>query len=463
MPNLKLEDTIAAVATPPGEGGLSVIRVSGPEALTIVSKIFFPKKGELQKFASHTLHYGRIAEGARIIDEVVVSLFLAPHSYTGEHVVEISSHGGLLVTRKILNLIIDSGARHAEPGEFTKRAFLNQRIDLTQAEAVLDLIKAKSEKSLEVAVRQLGGSLSARLKALKEDLMKVYAHLEAFLDFPDEDLEIYGDREFAEKFENLENEIQQLIGGFQRGALFREGARAAIVGRPNAGKSSIFNALLARDRALVSEVPGTTRDLLEEAVEIGGFYIRLTDTAGLAEGSASQLDRMGMEKTREALKNADFYFYVVDGSRVLGPEDERILRELNPDKPLVVILNKSDLGLAADFKQIRCPGEFSGPVSVSAKTRQGFSELEEKISSILSSSAPLSESSEQITRLRHKNALEEALGYLRRAHENFSERESLEYVAEDLKAALDALRELVGEIYSEDLLDVLFSEFCIGK
>lgn len=462
MPGIRLEDTIAAVATPSGEGGISVIRLSGRMAVEIAAKVFTPKKGALKDFASHTLHFGEIKEKETVLDQAVAGVFIAPHSYTGEDVIEISSHGGILVTRKILNLLFQAGARHAEPGEFTKRAFLNGRIDLTQAEAVLDIIKAKSEKSLETAVSQLSGTLSQKFKTLKDKVMKIYAHLESFLDFPDEDLEIYSDAEFTKKFSEIETEMQSLIDSFQRGSVFREGLRAAIVGRPNAGKSSLFNVLLARDRALVSEVPGTTRDMIEEAVEIGGFYIRLLDTAGLSLDAANSLDRMGMEKTREAVKSADLYIYVVDASRVWDAEEEKILADLDFNKPVLAVLNKSDLGVKMDVEKNKSKIKFSSAVKVSTVTRDGIDQLEKSLSGLILK-GKIENSGEQITRLRHKNALEESLKNFTRSREAFSRRESLEYVVEDVKAALDGLRELIGEVYSEDLLDVIFAEFCIGK
>lgn len=462
MPGIRIEDTIAAVATPAGEGGIAVIRLSGRSAIEIASKVFIPKKGALKDFASHTLHFGEIKENKTLLDQAVAGIFIAPHSYTGEDVVEISSHGGILVTRKILNLLFAAGARHAEPGEFTKRAFLNGRIDLTQAEAVLDIIKAKSEKSLETAVSQLSGTLSRKFKNLKDSVMKIYAHLESFLDFPDEDLEIYSDTEFAKKFAEVEAQMKELIDSFRRGSIFREGVRAAIVGRPNAGKSSLFNVLLARDRALVSEVPGTTRDMIEEAVEIEGFYIRLLDTAGLSAEAANSLDKMGMEKTREAVKNADFYIYVADGSMAWNAEEEKILSELSPDKPVLAVLNKSDLGVKADLEKNKSKIKFSAAVNVSTKTRDGIDRLEKSLGEIILKEK-IEAGGEQITRLRHKNALEESLKNLKQARETFSRRESLEYVVEDVKASLDGLRELIGEVCSEDLLDVIFSEFCIGK
>lgn len=461
MPEIRLEDTIAAVATPPGEGGVAVIRVSGPDTFKIVGKVFHPKKGNLADFESHTIHLGEIHGPESAVDQVLVSLFRAPHSYTGEEVIEISSHGGLLITRKILDLLVRSGARHAEPGEFTKRAFLNGKIDLTQAEAVLDLIKAKSEKSLQAALRQLGGSLSQEIKTLKDGLMKIYAHLEAFLDFPEEDLEIYSDRQFLENFLRAEKAMRDLVSGFQRGAFLREGVRAAIVGRPNAGKSSLFNVLLSRDRALVSEFPGTTRDVLEEAVEIEGIYIRLADTAGLGEGLQNPLDKLGMEKTREVLKQADLYLYVIDGSVPFDSAEENLIKELDPSKPVLAVLNKSDLGIRSgnEMKRSLPSAEFA---EVSSRTHAGIETLEKKLSSLILAEK-IETAGEQITRLRHKNAVERAAEALGRGRESFERRESLEYSAADVKSALDALRELIGEVYSEDLLDVIFSEFCIGK
>ncbi len=311
MPKIDLEDTIAAIATPIGEGGISVIRLSGKDSFSILENVFHPQKGKLPEFPSHTIHLGKIVNDRdEILDEVLVSLFRAPHSYTAQDVIEISSHGGLIVTKNILDLLISKGARHAEPGEFTKRAFLNGKIDLAQAEAILDLIRAKSEKSRECAVRQLTGSLSQRFKVIKDELMKMYAHMEAFLDFPDEDLEVYSDTAFREKFARLEKEISSLIASFKRGSVLREGAVVAIAGKPNVGKSSLFNTLLARDRALVSELPGTTRDALEEAVEIGGIYMRLIDTAGLGPALENPLDRMGMERTRQVLGQTRFFLYL---------------------------------------------------------------------------------------------------------------------------------------------------------
>lgn len=469
MPNIELEDTIAAIATPLGEGGIAVIRISGQDAFKILGKVFSPKTGSLESAPSHTIHFGFIIEkdGSRV-DQVLVSLFRSPHSYTGQNVIEISSHGGVIVTKRILNLLIKSGARHAEPGEFTKRAFLSGKIDLAQAEAVLDLIRAKSEKSLETALRQLTGSLSQKFKSLKDELMKMYAHMEAFLDFPEEDLEIYEDKVFLEKFNAAGREIELLIAGFKRGSLLREGAVVVIAGRPNVGKSSLFNALLSRDRALVSEYPGTTRDALEEAVEIGGIYMRLVDTAGLSREleAAHPADRLGIERTRKILRDADCYLYTVDASSPLEDADRRAFEEIIKEqekektKPILVLMNKCDLPQKVNQEALKKIIKEHEVIEISAKTKLGFEKLEQVLAAVFSKTE---RESEQITRLRHKNALEEAREALKAAQKAFSRQEPLELVIIDLKRAVDSLRELVGEIYSEDLLDVIFSEFCIGK
>ena len=466
MPEINLDDTIAAVATPPGESGIAVLRLSGPEAVSIADKVFGPRPGKVSGFLSHTVHYGPIHDGAgKKIDQVYLSLLRAPQSYTGQDVVEISSHGGWVVSRAILNVLIQNGARHAEPGEFTKRAFLNGKIDLVQAEAVIDLIKARSGKSAEAALNQLGGALGARFQALKHAILKILAHMEAFLDFPDEHLEVYSDPEFLKKFDQTESEIQKLLAGFGRGALLREGASVVLLGRPNVGKSSLFNALLERDRALVSEHPGTTRDTLEEAIELEGLYLRLTDTAGIADTS-DPVEQLGIERTRQTLKQADLILWIVDGSAAFQDADRAILdRIVQSGKPFLICLNKCDLPQKLNPGPESCEilrGVQNDAVWISAKTREGFEILEKKAAEKILGTLGAVESG-QITRLRHKHALEECAAALGRAKNSFLERQSLEFSAADLKAALDFLRELAGEIYSEDLLDVIFSEFCIGK
>ncbi len=463
MPEIHLEDTIAAISTPPGEGGIGVIRLSGPNAISIAECMFRSAGGaSLHELKSHTASFGHIVghEG-RAIDQAVVTLFLGPKSYTGEDVVEISAHGGSLILRKILDLALSLGARQAEPGEFTRRAFLNGRLDLTQAEAVLDLIRAKTDRSLEIALRQLVGKLSSELNSIKDELMKLYAHLEAYLDFPDEHLEVYSNPEFESRFQTILDRIKRLLGSFSKGEILREGACVIIVGRPNVGKSSLLNALLNRDRALVSEIPGTTRDILEESIELEGLWIRLVDTAGLWK-SIDPLDQAAMERTKRYLEGGDLFLWVLDATSGLVEEDLAILASLK-GRRTIPIINKIDIhGGKISHKQLEKLTEGIEPIFLSAKTLEGIENLEKKIvDSILGTE--VAEESILITRLRHRRALETSLELLEKSFQTFLSRESLEFVTVDLKVSIDALKELVGEIYSEDLLDVIFKEFCIGK
>jgi len=460
---LKLEDTIAAVSTPPGEGGIALIRVSGPEAVQLVSRFFQSSKGEdLTRGGSHTIHHGLWVDGeGKVIDEVLVSLFLKPHSYTGEDVVEISCHGGIRITRRILEVLTGQGARHAEPGEFTKRAFLNRKMDLMQAEAVCDLIRARSDASLEAAIRQLQGSLSKKIGRLKEGLMKIVAHFEASLDFPDERLEVYSHAEFLREIDGARKEVQGLLKSFQRGQILREGILTVIVGRPNVGKSSLLNALLEKDRALVSHLPGTTRDALEETIEIGGMAVRLVDTAGLSLDSKSELDQMGMERTRRYLQEGHLFLVLVDGSSEWSQEDEAILSRTTRKNYLVVI-NKIDLPARLDLEGLlrRIPGE--SPCFISCLKGDGLPELEKRIQEKIQEMGIVPESA-TLMRLRHKQALERALEAMERSRKALEKGESAEFILMDLKASIDSLQELIGEVYSEDLLDIIFQEFCIGK
>ena len=457
------DTTIAAVATPPGEGGIAVIRISGQGAFALASRFFRPSKPkDLNQEPGHTIHHGQwVDENEEAVDTILLSLFRAPHSYTGEDVAEVSCHGGTLLTRRILEILYRAGARPAEPGEFTKRAFLHGKMDLTQAEAVLDLIRAKSDASLQAAAQQLQGGLSKKIELLKERLLKITAHLEAGLDFPDERLEADSREACLKQMKAVGQEVRLLLAGFERGARLREGVLTVIVGRPNVGKSSLLNALLARDRALVSELPGTTRDALEEEVQIGGVGLRLVDTAGLAASPRGPLDRMGVERTRQYMKEGDFFLFLLDGSEEWGPEDEAVLTEVR-EKDFLPVVNKSDLPQKLDSKKLERHFNGTPPSFVSCRTGEGLTVLEKRIGEKLQTKNILQES-RTLTRLRHKEALESCLRALERAGEALAEDLSPELVLVDLKHSLDGLRELVGEVYSEDLLDVIFREFCIGK
>ena len=463
MSKLELDDTIAAVATPAGEGGIAVIRVSGPRAFEAVEPFFVSQEhGKLRETAANTICWGKFVDPAGLlVDQVLISCFRAPRSYTGQDVIEVSCHGGFAVTKKILGFLLGKDVRHAEPGEFTRRAFLNGKLDLTQAEAVLDLIHAKSDRSLDIAIRQLSGSLSRTLKELKDMLIRLLAHMEAYLDFPEEDLEINVKSGMQGQFTSIQEKIRLLIAGFERNQLIREGILVTLVGKPNVGKSSLFNALLERDRALVSDLPHTTRDHLEEALEIRGFYVRLRDTAGLVSTAEHPLDKMGMDRTLGALRESHVVLYVVDGSVPFEEADRHVFNLIPKDKKVITLVNKSDLPSLTGKKEFEAFLGDKSPIRLSAKTREGFGELEEEIAGCLGQG--IFEAGEQITKLRHKKALESALEALQRAERSFQTQMSLEFVTPDLRAALEAMNELTGEVYSEDLLDVIFSEFCIGK
>lgn len=457
------DDTIAAISTSAGEGGIGIVRLSGSGAIPIAERMFRAKREgvSLSSAQTQTVMYGHAldAEG-NPIDEVLVTLFRAPHSYTKEDIVEISAHGSMVALRQILHRTLELGARLAEPGEFTKRAFLNGRIDLAQAEAVLDTIRAKTDLALKAAMAQMSGSLSQEIHAVKDELVKIYAHMEAYLDFPEEHLEVYANGDFLKRYDAAIHNIQTLLASFARGEILREGITAVIVGRPNVGKSSLLNALISRERAIVSDIPGTTRDVLEEMVSLDGIPVRLVDTAGLWNAD-EPLTQAAMQKAREYIERADMFLMVVDGQVGILDDDKAIYSKLN-DRPCLLVVNKVDLLT----ERQATPGIFALngiiPCFVSAKTRAGLKEIEGKIKSLVWNGEVRAESA-QVTRLRHKRALEESLEALQKSRETFLARGSLEFVTLDLKRALDSLKEIVGEVYSDDLLSVIFKEFCIGK
>lgn len=462
-----LDDTIAAVATPVGEGGIGIVRLSGKGAWEVASKIFKARRKNfsLQNVEAGRLYYGNVIDGqGSIVDEALVSFFKLPYSYTAEDMVEVNAHGGRITLRGILDLALKNGARMAEPGEFTKRAFLNGRLDLTQAEAVLDTIRAKTDSALKVAMSQLQGSLSKEVRLIKDDLMKVYAHMEAYLDFPEDDVEVFSSQDFRARYESIEKRIGSLLGSFGRGEILREGILTVIVGKPNVGKSSLLNALLERDRAIVSEIPGTTRDAIEEEIEIDGVRIRLADTAGLFL-SEEPLTKAGIERTKRYLSEGDLFLFVLDAASEITADDLKVFSELS-GRRMIPVVNKIDLvpekKLQSTFGDSSKIGFPVRPCFISATAGANLPELERRIGSLVSEGKVERESA-MITRLRHKRALEESLEALKKSHEAFLAKESLEFVVVDLKRSLDCLREMVGEVYTEDLLEAIFSEFCIGK
>lgn len=448
------EDTIAALATPPGEAAIGIVRMSGPRALDIAREIFrSPGGGGLKP---RRVHYGFIVDprtGQRV-DEVLLTAMEAPRTYTRQDVAEINCHGGTAPLRRVLELVIARGARLAEPGEFTKRAFLGGRIDLSQAEAVLDLIRAKGELAEKLALEQLRGTLSRKINALREKLLGICAHLEAWIDFPEEEIEPRALDELKSGCEGALREIEALAGSFDEGRYIREGLRTAIVGKPNVGKSSLLNALLERDRAIVTEMPGTTRDVIEEHLSIDGLPVRIMDTAGIREAH-DMAEEEGVRRSMRAMDDADLVLGVLDASQPLGAEDMMLVEKLRESKA-VLVLNKCDLP--------RMMGDVSGfgikHVSLSAKTGHGIDGLKEAV--FASSPGATAAEGVLVANLRHRKALEaagKALG------EGISALGAapLEITAMELREALDRLGEIVGAVTTEDILERIFSEFCIGK
>ena len=454
-------DTIAAIATPPGEGGLAVIRISGPEALGCACRIFKSGRGpsgtatDLARVPSHTVHYGHVVREGRVVDEVLVTVLRSPKSFTREDTVEISCHGGPRVSAMVLDAVLAAGARMAEPGEFTQRAFLNGRMDLAQAEAVADLIHARTRRAVAAAAEQLAGGLSRRIEPLREELMRVLAHVEAYIDFPDEDIRPETGSQLWSRLEAIDGSLEALLRTAGEGRVLRQGLRTVIVGRPNAGKSSLLNRLLNQDRAIVSAIPGTTRDTLEEVVELRGIPVVLVDTAGLRE-AGDVLEAEGIRRSRVALESADLSLLVLDGSGSLSGEDLSLLAETS-HVPRVVVANKSDLPRRAEF-----PGDVD-PIWLSCRTGAGFEALEAAIESAASIRTGDAEHAGVAVNLRHADALRRTLSGLRTATEALRSGIPADLVAVDLRVAAAALGEICGKTATEDLLDLIFSQFCLGK
>jgi len=462
-----INDTIAAIATPLGEGGIGIVRISGPEAVSIGDQMFAAKRGDtLAELGTYKVRYGRVLEPEtnRQLDEALALVMLAPHSYTGEDVVEIQCHGGVVVIREILDLALRLGARLAEPGEFTKRAFLNGRLDLSQAEAVMDIIQSQTRLGLEVAVDQLEGSLSRRIVSLSEHLFDIVVRVEASIDFPEDDLpEILPDEIDDVIVQSLE-ELDELLATADEGKMLREGLRTVITGRPNVGKSTLLNKLLDENRALVTDIPGTTRDAIEETINLRGIPLRLVDTAGIRE-TGDVVERLGVERSLELLDQADLVLHVLDRSVPLSEDDLALLQRTEGRRRLILI-NKADLPPVWDAAEL---GELSeSPVletSLVTEDRQVVDELAEAILACIGSGRTVSAvgSRAMLTRARHKQAVQNAQASLRQALETVRQGLPLDLIAVDLYAALEFLGEITGETVRENVLDRIFAQFCIGK
>jgi len=453
-----LEDTIAAIATPLGEGGLAVIRVSGPRALAVCDACFASLEKPpvaLAAVPSHTLHYGEIIRRGRRTDEVMAAVMRAPRTFTREDIVEISCHGGLLPAKLVLDTILENGARLAEPGEFTKRAFLNGRIDLAQAEAVADLIHSRAELSLAAANEQLAGKLSARINRLRDDMMGVLAHVEAHIDFPDEDITPDTRGQLVARMEQGVVFMDELLRGAEEGQILRRGARAAILGRPNAGKSSLLNQLLGRDRAIVSPIPGTTRDTIQETAAIRGLPIVFIDTAGLRD-SGDPIEMEGVRRGLEIAGQAELILHVLDASEPLSQDDRKYLAAF-ATKKRILVRNKTDLPARMETME----GERA--VDVSSLTGAGIEALKDAMAALLMSGQITLDNAQAMINSRHQDALNRARAAALRASEALKNDASLDLVALDLRMAVNAVGEIVGKTATEDLLDSIFSQFCIGK
>jgi tRNA modification GTPase len=457
------DDTIAAIATPAGVGGIGVIKVSGPSAWAIGRRLFQPARAQ-EEICSHRLYHGHLVEPdtGRAVDEVLTSFMRAPHTYTREDVVEINCHSGMAVLERILEIVLRSGARLAEPGEFTRRAFVNGRIDLTQAEAVVDVIHSKTKRSLDLASEHLRGALQAIISDLRSRLLQVLATVEAAIDFPDEDIEAAEGAELAEALRTrVLGPIADLLAGYEDGRILREGLAVIIAGKPNVGKSSLLNALLRSNRALVTPIPGTTRDAIEEGFNLRGLPIRLVDTAGL-RAADNLVEELGMALTRERLARSDLILLVMDRSAPLTSEDFQVAEELG-DKPRITVLNKSDLERHPDFTQVDTlfPGETV--VEISALRGDGMEALKDAVFRTVLGRRLDTETSVVAPNLRHKLCLNRTQQAVKRAIDLLQAQATVELVAVELQEALAHLGEIIGMTTSEDVLDQIFSRFCIGK
>jgi tRNA modification GTPase len=453
-------DTIAAISTPLGEGGLAVVRLSGPHALSVAGQCFKPGAKapvELSKVATHTIHYGHIERKGQIVDEVLVAVLRAPRTYTREDVVEISCHGGLLPAKLILDTVLEHGARLAEPGEFTLRAFLNGRLDLAQAEAVADLIHSRTELALAAANEQLAGRLSQQVNQLRDQLMHILAHVEAHIDFPDEDIAPETRDGLITRLDQGLTFLQDLLRTANEGQILRRGIRAAIIGRPNVGKSSLLNQLLGHDRAIVSPIPGTTRDTIEETANIRGIPVVFVDTAGLRP-AGDEIEQEGIRRSRESLARAELVLLVLDASEPFLPANRRHLAESAGKKHLIVC-NKIDLA-----RRLELPPDLQARVvEVSCVSGQGLEALKDAIKDMIWSGEVRPDLGQVTINSRHQDALSRTRDAVHRALAGLRDDLSLEVVAMELRIAANAVGEIVGKTTTEDLLDSIFSHFCLGK
>lgn len=457
-----MEATIAAIATAPGEGGIGVVRISGEKSKEILEKIFLKKNSE-KDLVPRMMHYGFVRNNfsGELIDEVMTVYFKAPYSYTAEDVVEIQCHGSMVSLRKILSLVLKNGARIAESGEFTKRAFLNGRLDLSQAEAVIDLIRAKSDKSFDVALNQLEGNFSKEIRKIRAELMNSLVNITVNIDYPDEDIEQLTFENLVSDLTSVRAKVEKMLQTSNTGRIMSEGLKISIIGKPNVGKSSLMNALLKEKRAIVTSVPGTTRDTIEEMLTIRGIPVKLTDTAGIRH-TEDIIEKIGIEKSKEAFNNADLIIFMADRSRVLDEEDFSILSHIG-EKKAIVILNKTDLPKAFDETEIEKLLPKAYIIEASVANGEGIEELENVVENLVYGGEVKQSDSMMVTNVRHKNLLEEADSSLADAIEMAKACQPLELLEIDASRAYECLGAIIGEAVEEDIINEVFARFCLGK
>ncbi|AKP49003.1 GTPase and tRNA-U34 5-formylation enzyme TrmE [Bacillus smithii] len=458
-------DTIAAISTPLGEGAIAIVRLSGPDAVSIADRVFHSPNGKkLADVPTHTIHYGQLhdPQTGNVVEEVMVSVMRAPKTFTREDVVEINCHGGLVSVNRVLQLVLNSGARMAEPGEFTKRAFLNGRIDLSQAEAVMDLIRAKTDKAMNVALNQMEGRLSKLIRKLRQEILEVLAHVEVNIDYPEyDDVEEMTHELLLKKSLYVKQEIEKLLRTSQQGKILREGLSTVIIGRPNVGKSSLLNALVHENKAIVTNIPGTTRDVIEEFVNVRGVPLRLVDTAGIRE-TEDIVERIGVERSRQVLKEADLILLVLNYSEELTPEDEKLF-EAAKGMDVIVIVNKTDLPQKIDMERVQKLANNHKIVTTSLLEEQGIDELEEAIASLFFEGSIESQDATYVSNSRHIALLNQALNAINDAIAGVEASMPVDMVQIDLTRTWELLGEIIGDSVHESLINQLFSQFCLGK
>ncbi len=460
MAELNLTDTVAAISTPIGEGGIGIVRISGKDALKIADKIFISPKGlKPSSFKSHTIHYGVVKDKDRVIDEVILAVMLAPKSYTREDTVEINCHSGIVALRDTLEVVLKCGARMAEPGEFTRRAFLSGRIDLAQAEAVLDIIRAKTDSALKIGVSQLKGGLSERLNTCRRILIDMLSRLEAAIDFPEEEDILLDFKKITDMNIRVSSLLKGLLDDSRLGRALREGVHLVICGKPNVGKSSLLNALVKKERSIVTSIPGTTRDTIEEIIDIGGIPIRVVDTAGILEPK-DLVEKKAIFRSKKEINSADLVIILFDGSSKLSKEDLFLINKLKSKKAIAVI-NKSDLRQKVQRDKIL--KAFGIVVEISARRLKNIDLLEKEITGLIYKGAIINPESVMVSNLRHIQLLLKVQKSIAQIHKSLDNKLSVEFIAHDAREALGFLDDILGKRFSADLLDKIFLEFCIGK